>query len=271
MLKYDCCMITDVGRVRTNNEDNFYFNGNYKRAVEQHKYEKQDLIYKGGVFAVCDGMGGEEFGEKASLYAVETLNKYKDDNFSQYISRYIEEANDKICSMIELNNGMRSGTTLALVDITDGKAISCNIGDSRVYLYRKGKLMQLSEDHTRTAQMVKAGILTEEQAATHRDRHVLTQHLGIFTHELCIEPYIAETVDIMVDDIFLLCSDGLTDMLTDMEIEQILSLKHPASQLAGLLVSSALEKGGKDNVTVGVIKTVGRKNNLFKKIFWGVK
>lgn len=77
MLKLDCCFITDSGKIRTNNEDNFFICGTYKRTPEELRYRKKDFVYRGGIFAVCDGMGGEEFGEKASLISVEELINFK--------------------------------------------------------------------------------------------------------------------------------------------------------------------------------------------------
>lgn len=267
MFKFDCCFATNVGKVRKNNEDNFYFNGIYKRAPEETHFMKKDLVYHGGLFAVCDGMGGEEFGEKASLFAVENLKEFQNKDFEKYVNEYIGKANKRICDMIEENNGTRSGTTLALIYINNGKFVSYNIGDSRVYVYRNGKLMQVSEDHTRTAQMIKMGVMTKEQASTHKDRHVLTQHLGIFEDELIIQAYKSEKAEIVNNDMYLLCSDGLTDMLQDSEIENILKKELTAKEYVEMLINAALENGGKDNVTVGIIKNIGKKEKFLDKIF----
>ena len=83
MLKLECCMITDIGNYRKNNEDNFYLNGSYKRSAEDDRYEKCDLVYKGGIFAVCDGMVGEDFGEKSALLVIETLKAYQGKDFNK--------------------------------------------------------------------------------------------------------------------------------------------------------------------------------------------
>lgn len=257
MLILDCCFTTDVGKVRKNNEDNFFLNGYYKRNLELISDEKKALVLGGGVFAVCDGMGGEEFGEKASLLAVETLKDYDYKDFEEYVSDYVDKANEKICRLITENAGKRSGTTLALLNIHNGIATGYNIGDSRIYLFRNRELKQISEDHTRVAQMVKMGILTKENASNHKERHVLTQHLGIFPDELLIEAYKSAEIGVCKNDIYLLCSDGLTDMLTDEEIDDIIKNQLSAKKLARTLQEAALEKGGKDNVTVGIIKIVG--------------
>lgn len=264
MFNYECYFITDVGKVRQNNEDNFYLNGTYKVNTDDLRFEKYDLVKGTGLFAVCDGMGGEEFGEFASLYAVETLGEYQSAVFSEYCDEYIEKANNKICNLIKENNGVRSGTTLALVNIKNGKLKLCNIGDSRIYVFRNGKLIQLSEDHTKIAQMIKMGLITPEEAPNHRYRHAITQHLGIFPEEFIIQPYKGEEINLQINDIFLLCSDGLTDMLTDEEIENILSQDISSKQLSEQLVNMALNNGGKDNVTVGIIKVVEKRNFLSK-------
>ena len=267
MLKFDCYFSTDVGKVRKNNEDNFYLNRNYKRVPEDLTYAKKDMIYSGGVFAVCDGMGGEEHGEKASLLAVETLKEFEENDVNKTIDEYINMANKKICNLITENNGARSGTTIALIYIKDGYANCCNIGDSRIYLIRNKKIRQLSEDHTRCMQMVKMGILTKKQAMHHRDRHILTQYIGIFPDELIIQAYKSKPIKIQSNDIFLICSDGLTDMLSDDEIVCVFNTDMPAKVYADSLIKAALEKGGKDNVTVGVIKNTGKKEGFFERIW----
>lgn len=266
MLKFDCCMKTDVGKVRKNNEDNFFLNGHYKMSLNEMRYEKSDMIYNGGVFAVCDGMGGEEYGERASLIAVETLKSYKNMDLKDNISQYISDANRKICDLIDENNGTRSGTTLALIYINNGYAYTYNVGDSRIYLYRKGKLKQISKDHTRTEQMIEMGLLTREQALTHKDMHVLTQHLGIFPEELIVEPYADKPLEIRNNDILLMCSDGLTDMMSDDEIHGVIKRELTSKKIVDTLISLSLEKGGKDNITVGIIRHIGKKENLFERI-----
>lgn len=267
MLKFDCCFLTDVGKIRNNNEDNFFLNGNYKRAPWDLSYTKYDLIYRGGLFAVCDGMGGEEYGERASLIAVETLKEYRDMNFNESINKYINEANEKICDLINENNGTRSGTTLALIYIQEGIVYTYNVGDSRIYLFRRGRLKQISKDHTRAEQMVDMGILTKEQAASHRDRHIVTQHLGIFPEELIIEAYKSEQFEVANNDVLLICSDGLTDMVSDEEIQTVMQTNDSANGIANELMNKALNKGGKDNVTVGIIKTISPKEGFFNRLW----
>ena len=256
MIEIYCAAGTNVGKVRENNEDNFYVNGYYKKVTatlsEQHKDKnrrKQHLL------AVCDGMGGEELGEVAAMIAAKTLVQYQETDIRSTITDYIQEANKLICNEIIKNDGVRIGTTLALLYITAGKAIAYNIGDSRVYLFRNDELMQLSQDHTQVQRLINMGLLEKDAAANHKDRHKLTQHLGIFPDELILEPHVSQEIDLEQNDIFLLCSDGLTDMVSEDDIADILSNKREKTEfLAEMLISKALENGGKDNVTVVLLK-----------------
>jgi serine/threonine protein phosphatase PrpC len=251
---------SDVGNVRENNEDNYCLNG-----------QTLDISIKGtviaedksgsGLFAVCDGMGGEDSGEIASAIAVNTLNEYyrqaleQNVLFDEVFGSYSVEANARICAEIEKNNGKRMGTTFVVLYIKNNIAHVYNIGDSRAYLHRNNQLTQISQDHTQIRRMIEMNILTREKARTHPERHKLTQHLGIFPEEMVIEPFSAEPITITDGDTFLLCSDGLSDMLEDEEIEKIISQNQPPKEMAEKLVEAALSRGGKDNVTVIISKT----------------
>jgi len=256
MSKISCAAITNVGKVRDNNEDNFYVNEYFKMTTSTlSDYYEDNNIRKQYLYDVCDGMGGEELGEVASMIAVKTIARYQKTDIKATVMNYIQEANKLICDEIKKNDCVRIGTTLALLFINAGKAIAYNIGDSRVYLFRKNKLIQLSEDHTQAQRLVDMGLLTKGAAANHKDRHKLTQHLGIFPDELIIEPFVSQEINIEQNDIFLLCSDGLTDMVSDDDIADIFYNKQEGIEpLAKELMSKALEKGGKDNITVVLVK-----------------
>lgn len=268
MSRITCVAVTNVGNVRENNEDNLYINKKFKKDISTlNEYYEDKNIRKQYLYAVCDGMGGEELGELASMIAVKTLALYQKTDIKSTIMNYIQEANKLICDEIKKNDGVRIGTTLALLYINDGKAIAYNIGDSRVYLFRKNKLIQLSEDHTQTQRLVTMGLLKKSAAANHKDKHKLTQHLGIFPDELIIEPYVSQEINIKRDDIFLLCSDGLTDMVSDDDIADILSDKQKGVEnLANKLIEKTLENGGKDNVTV-VLSKVDIGEVFWNKLF----
>ena len=258
----------NIGLKRENNEDNFYFNGIF--LSEKTRDKPAEFVTfcpdKRQFYAVCDGMGGEQLGELASFIAAETLHgcaeilrQNKKKNLDKGIEDYITQANGFIFEAQKTNGASRIGTTLAMLALENKTAHIYNVGDSRVYRFRKNKLEQLSSDHTAVANMVKVGAITPEQAKTHPRRNSLTQYMGINPDEMIIQAY-KTSVKIKEKDVFLLCSDGLTDMLEDEEIENILSETVGVSpdESACRLVKKALENGGKDNTTV-IILTYNRK------------
>lgn len=147
------------------------------------------------------------------------------------------------------NGGKRMGSTLAALYVDNGKAVVCNIGDSRIYRIKDGILQQLSKAHTIVQQMVDMGDITKEEARINKKRHVLSQNIGIFPEEMVIEPFFSEPIVLEAGETFLLCSDGLTDE----EINNILSTDNIHEQ-AERLIGQALENGGRDNVTVLLVK-----------------
>jgi len=171
--------------------------------------------------------------------------------------RYLIERNAVICNMIMMNDGARIGSTFVGLNIIGDCVELTNIGDSRAYLLRDGKLEQLSRDHTPTWQMMELGIITEEAARNHPHRNRLTQHLGVFPAEMVIEPYTA-SLDLKAGDIFLLCSDGLTDMLDDASIKMTLDSSGSIGSKAESLFGAAIKNGGKDNITI-ILVQVRRK------------
>jgi protein phosphatase len=151
------------------------------------------------------------------------------------------------------------GTTLALVVVTRHVIKSYNIGDSRIYALRdddgasSGNFSLISEDHTLAAQKVKIGVITEEQALSDRGRHRLTRYLGIFEDEMIVSPDIIEPLPAVQSRRVLLCSDGLTDMVADSRVGEILRLANTADEAVDLLLDEALKNGGTDNVTCVVV------------------
>lgn len=256
IIYIESAAITHVGLVRTKNEDNYYVNGKIKEDMKlptEGYAETED--HDAYLYAVCDGMGGEGLGEVASMIAVKVLGDFQMTDIRQSAIDYMQRANKLICYASEKNNGVTIGTTLALLYIHGNKAISYNVGDSRVYLLRKKELYLLSEDHTEAARMVNMGVISEEDAKHHPAKHKLTQYLGVSSEEMIIEPYISQEIKVKKNDIFLVCSDGLTNMVTDDEIREILSLKKfDVVSLAKELSAAAEAHGGKDNTTVVVAK-----------------
>ena len=253
-MELHCCVICGPGLVRTDNQDNLYVNGVYREDVTDNSVCKYaDITDDSGLYAVSDGMGGEKYGELAALEAVSSMGSIDLSAGSQGMARYLIERNAAICDMMKEKSGVRIGATFVGLCINGKRADIINIGDSRLYMLRGRTLKQLSLDHAAVRQMLELGAITEEAARKHPDRHMLTQHLGIFPSEMIIEPYTAST-DVEAGDIFLLCSDGLTDMLDDAEIKALLETKSSLGEKTAALYIKALKNGGKDNISVLLVQ-----------------
>ena len=251
------------GNVRGNNEDAFFLNGFYlplERMDEGGTYTA-DASTPCQVYAVCDGMGGEVAGEMASFTMTAALSSLMESIVLQKsvrteINKAVQEANQAVCN---LNKG--SGCTLALLCLHEGKATVAWLGDSRIYLLQKGKLFRLSEDHTQSQRLLNMGVLYEAEAKKHAMRHVLTRYIGMEMAGLPLEPSYGEELMLKKTDVFLLCSDGLYDMVEEEDFVAYL-FKEPATAAAGL-VEAALAAGGKDNVTAMVVKIEECKRRWF--------
>jgi len=255
----------NMGKKRLNNEDNLYFNGEFLTEETREKSADFDTVCgdRRQFYAICDGMGGEQLGELASLIAVETLHKYAESrrhnsknggekNIDADWERCIHEMNGLIVEAQKSRGASRIGTTLALLAVENKFAHLYNVGDSRIYLLLNGKLEQMSFDHTAVANSVKMGILTPEQARIHPHRNRLTQYVGVDPEEMVIEAH-KNIIEIKNKDIFLLCSDGLTDMLDDAEISRILKETGKPAEAVRQLMNAALSSNGKDNITIIVL------------------
>jgi len=255
----------NVGRIRGNNEDNLYFNGVYltEQTREQPAALESSSEDNRQFFAVCDGMGGEQFGELASLISVETIHRYASYlrnepgvDMDAMLGQCIYEANGAICLAQKSHGSARIGATLALLAFEGKKASVYNIGDSRIYMLRGGVFSQLSQDHTSVAHSVRMGLMSAEEAKTHPHRNRLTQYVGIDPSEMLIEAY-KYTIKTKKKDVFLLCSDGLSDMVDESEIHRVLFETSRPAEAARQLVDSALRGGGKDNITAIVVAISG--------------
>lgn len=247
---------SDVGFVRQGNEDSFYADGFGVKPEENCLLKKVVGGHERYIFAVCDGMGGEAYGEIASEIAVKALDKRSDvircvslEGLHKAVNDYADAANAGICRMAEQKKCGRSGATLAMVCIDGDKVYSFNLGDSRVYYYQNGNITRLSQDHTLAAQKLRDGELTEE-IRNSSDAHKLITFLGVDDDSVGLSAYASEPVE-LADGKVLICSDGLTDMCSDSEISKVLSEKHVNYSEA--LAEKALSKGGWDNVTCIVI------------------
>lgn len=248
---------SSVGCVREHNEDNFYADDFGMRLEEEDAFTGELDMRCRRIFAVCDGMGGEDFGEDASEISAGVIEFYKGklrdaapDELLDVVNAYALKANDEIWEMVRRQQGYQSGSTMAMAMVDKENVNVFNIGDSRVYFYKDKKLEQVTEDQTLAMKKLKENIYTEEQARNSPDCHRITNFLGIDPdgygpQAVHTGTYPTETMMILI------CSDGLTDMCCDEEIADILSKK--MENHADALVDRALENGGVDNVTCVVI------------------
>lgn len=257
--------ISNTGRVRDNNEDNLYVISQYMKQGEQGNFHLSKTVENNSfICAVCDGMGGEKSGEQASFEAVNRFNYAVSENsFAgitlqekiQAINKYIGETNAAIYNMAASSFDLKGmGTTFACLLISQGQAAAMNVGDSRVYLFRNGLLKQLTRDHSESERLIRLGIITREQARGHKSRFMLNRHLGMPPEEGILEADTSEIIQLQKGDIFLLCSDGLTDMVEDEDIKKIIEESEDSQKGTQQLINEALKNGGKDNVTVVLVK-----------------
>lgn len=238
---------TDVGRIRDNNQDSYYY------------CSEGDLQ----VYVVADGMGGHKAGEVASYIAVDTIEKLFIQNKSlltkgkldiqNFITDSVSEANKRIYEKAiseEKYNGM--GTTITAAYIINNDLFIGHIGDSRAYLLRDEKLIQLTEDHSLVAQLVKNGTISKKEAQNHPQRNMITRALGT---EKSIELDI-EYRKLEKNDILLLCTDGLTNLVDEDKIKHVLILNNDIQVACYTLVEMANELGGFDNITALAVKIV---------------
>lgn len=238
-----------TGNIRKNNEDNFFFNGRLLPAlnnglsgiVSEKRYLESLLCY-----AVFDGMGGEEFGEIASFSAAETMRNLLENRKSiavgsrELLLLLCSEMNKAVCRKQQELQTSRMGTTAAILLFVPDEAYICNLGDSRVYRLRDNEFSQISTDDV------------EKQPAGVQRKPFLTQYLGIPEDDLVLEPHIMKC-EIKSGDIYLICSDGLTDMMTNMEICEALRQHVSTRRMVKHLAAGALKNGGKDNITAIVV------------------
>ena len=238
--------LTDKGKVRTTNED-FAFASD------------KSVGSLGNLFIVADGMGGENAGDYASEFAVKKVVELLRSGEEEFIGK--DEVVEQIRDSISEANWQRfeiarrdatkagMGTTMVCATFLDGHLHVSNVGDSRLYVQRGKNLFQITLDHSYVQEMVRNGEITEEAAKHHKYKSRITRAVGA---ESMVK---VDFFDIPVDDIdrVLMCTDGLTNMVSDEEISKVLSKDISPKQQAQTLLTKALDAGGKDNVTIIVI------------------
>ncbi|MBQ7015679.1 MAG: serine/threonine-protein phosphatase [Firmicutes bacterium] len=254
-MKLAYALAYHVGKIRGNQEDNFYCDGYYRKNLEDASGALSGTASNQQFLAaVCDGMGGADLGEVASLTAVQHISPCALHDVPKKAAADLQKANAAICKMIARNNGRPMGSTATMLYIDGPSAVTCNLGDSRIYLYRNSSLEQLTTDHSRAQRLVDLGLLSPAEASMHPGKHELTQHLGIPESEMILEPTISDPLSLHPGDVFLLCSDGLTDMMNDDAIADTLASFGSAEKKAEALLKQALNAGGRDNVTILVVQ-----------------
>jgi protein phosphatase len=220
---------TDTGRQRRENEDSAYV--------------------RAPVFVVADGMGGAQAGEVASRIAIEAFEHGLPDSGSpeERLADRVREANRQIYDRSRAEHGREGmGTTLTAAYVDDAQLAIAHVGDSRAYLFRDGELTRLTQDHSLVDELVRQGKLTEEQAAEHPQRSIITRALGP-ERDVDVDTW---TYPVRAGDVLLLCSDGLTSMIGEERIAEILASVESLDEVGTRLIREANEAGGRDNITV---------------------
>jgi protein phosphatase len=230
-VKLSAGAFSDAGRVRDNNED-------------AHVVDERLAL-----FAIADGMGGHVAGEVASWTAIEAVRAAVANG--RPINDAIVQANDAIIERSQTDPTLAGmGTTMTAVVVAGGSRLLVgHVGDSRAYLLRDGTLGRLTDDHSLVGELVREGRLTAEQAESHPQKAIVTRALGTDS-DVDVDVY---SVDVQVGDRIILCSDGLTDMVRERDIERIARGEADPQRTAELLVDAANHAGGVDNITVVVL------------------
>jgi serine/threonine protein phosphatase PrpC len=239
-LHIKCGAKSDQGMVRDSNEDTYVADDTRK------------------TFLVADGMGGHAAGEIASKLAAEAVEASLAENTSNQkeaaLQNAVQEANTRVFETQMQKSELRGmGSTLTVLSFSDSRFHIAHVGDSRAYLFRSDNLRQLTQDHSVVWPLYENGILTKEDISKHPQKNLITRSIGTYP-QVEVDLY---SDDIHEDDIFLLCTDGLTDVLTDKAIAQILSAKvQDMQEFADHLVDEANTAGGPDNITIVVVRCV---------------
>jgi protein phosphatase len=244
-FEIDASVQTDKGCVREINEDS----GRFTRPSDAPQLDERGML-----LIVADGMGGHSAGEVASQMAVEVISQLYYETKGEpaaALKQSVEEANRRINSAAaadEARHGM--GTTCTALALRGEMAFAAHVGDSRLYMLRGEQFYQLTEDHSAVTEMVKLGIISKEEARTHEDKNIILRALGT-TPE--VEVSMLEPFKAHAGDYYLLCSDGLYDLVRDEEIASILSESEDIHAAGERMIALAKERGGHDNITVGII------------------
>ncbi len=239
-MRFSCAAHSDVGVVRSDNEDNYL------------------MLADRGLFIVADGMGGHAAGEVASEMAVSiiarevgNLRGASDEEISRRVHRAVVAANAAIFERTLTEHDKRGmGTTATLLALMRGRYAIGHVGDSRAYLLRDGSMLQITKDHSYVQEQVDAGLLTTDQARVHPYSNVITRCVGAGS-DVVPDVYFG---DLHTDDVLLLASDGLTGMLEDSDLRQILEQDGSPQSWVDEMIGEANRRGGLDNITTIIVQ-----------------
>jgi PPM family protein phosphatase len=220
----------------------------------KRRHNEDSYVVEPPMFAVADGMGGAKAGEVASGLAAAALREAGTDGRSgeERVTQLIQEANRRVFRRAnEDRDASGMGTTMTVALVEDGRVVFGHVGDSRAYLIRDGSIEQLTDDHSLVAELVRSGRLTPEEAEAHPQRSVITRAVGT-EPDVDVDTF---TIEPEERDLFLICSDGLTDMVDDGTIiEAIERHRDDLDEAAKALVGAANRVGGEDNITVLLVE-----------------
>lgn len=245
VITLDAGMSTHVGMARSENQD----------SPGMFPADPSEPAPRGRLFVVADGMGGHRAGATASSLAVQTLSDVFFSSTSPHTVERLREALHQANKVIyELGTSDRAftgmGTTCSALVIAGDAVVFGHVGDSRIYRITRKSIEQITDDHSRVGELVRRGIITKEQAKVHPERSLLYRALGA---RESAEVDVAEAAPLHFSCWFLLCSDGLTNHVSDPELQSLVLSKPPA-EAASALVEYANQRGGSDNITVIVIR-----------------
>ena len=234
--------MTDIGKKRVVNQDNIFVSTTQVGNLPN-------------LFVVADGMGGHKAGDYASRFAtdsvIESIKSNTDTNTISIITKAVNDANIQVYKKSLENEDFRGmGTTLVIATVVDNELITANVGDSRLYLIKNDSIMQITEDHSLVAEMVRLGQIDQQEAKTRPDKNIITRAIGIsdYTHADFFRNRLEGS------DCVLLCSDGLSNMLEDSEMLMVVrEFDSPENKASGL-IELANRKGGRDNISVIIIE-----------------
>jgi protein phosphatase len=237
--------LTHRGRVRSDNEDALYFDPRHRTMI------------------VCDGMGGHAGGHIASELAVrvtaDALRRIRpndwanEDGLIEAVKDALFSANDHILNRAHADSEIADmGTTITLCAFTAERVVTCNVGDSRIYRIADGAIAQISEDHSLVAERIRAGLMEPDSAEATLLGNIITRALGMehVTIDITVE-------DLLPGDIYLQCTDGLCDMVTDEEMLDLVTGATSLEQACMALIDLANQRGGVDNITIGLTRADG--------------